>query len=167
MAKVIGLDRLNRKLAALPAAAQKRIREAMEASAKEIVAMMRALVPTDSGALRDSINWTWGNAPKGALTLAKVSQVGSGENVLTIYAGDKDAYYARWVEFGTAPHNVAKGGGTVKGRKQLSAGGGTGHPGSKAQPFFFVSYRALRKKAKGRVSRAITKAAKEVAAGGG
>jgi len=152
--KIQGLDRLNRKLRALPAVAQRRIRQAMEQGADEIVTMMKSLCPADSGDLRNSIAWTWGQAPKGALTLAKVTQTG-GENTLTVYAGNAEAFYARWVEFGTAPH---------------SAGGlfaGSTIPAVPASPFFFVSFRANRRKVKSRITRAINKAAKDVAAGGG
>jgi len=149
-----GLDSLNRKLRALPLVAEKRIRQAMEQGADEIVAMMKSLCPADSGDLKKSIAWTWGQAPKGALTVAKVKQA-SGENTLTIYAGNAEAYYARFVEFGTASH---------------IAGGefaGATIPAIPAQPFFYVSFRANRRKVKGRITRAINKAAKEVAAGGG
>jgi HK97 gp10 family phage protein len=157
--KVIGLDRLNRKLALLPVAARRRIREAMQQGADEIVAMMKALVPTDSGDLKNSIDWTWGTAPKGALTIATVRGQGmrntGSENTITIYAGNADAYYARFVEFGTAAH---------------TAGGmfaGATIPAIAASPFFFVSFRANRKRVKSRITRAINKSAKEVAAGGG
>ncbi|MBY5553724.1 HK97 gp10 family phage protein [Rhizobium leguminosarum] len=146
-----GLKELQRKLSRLPAVAKARIRAAMEQGADEIVTMMRSLVPTDSGDLRDSIAWTWGRAPKGALTLGKVQSVG-GDLTITVYAGNATAY-ARFVEFGTASH---------------TAGGkfaGATIPAIAASPFFFVSYRANRKKVKSRITRAINKAAKEVAAG--
>ena len=156
--KIEGLDRLNRKLAALPAAARKRIREAMEQGANEIVSMMKSLVPFKSGDLRDSIDWTWGSAPKGAMTIASVRSRGRGatgsENLITVYAGNAEAYYARFVEFGTSQH---------------TAGGkfaGTTIPAIPASPFFYVSFRANRRRVKGRITRAINKAAKEVAAGG-
>jgi HK97 gp10 family phage protein len=154
MAKVEGLDRLKRKLQALPVVARKRIREAMEQGADEIVALMKNLVPTDSGDLRESIAWTWGAAPKGALTLGKVKSVSGADNIITIYAGNAEAFYGRWIEFGTAAH---------------TAGGlfaGATIPAIPAQPFFYVSFRANRKRVKSRVTRAINKAAKEVAAGG-
>ena len=153
-AKIIGLDRLKKKLAKLPAAAQKRISEAMEQGADEIVGLMKSLCPRDSGALRESIAWTWGDAPKGALTLATVKGKGGSDNVITVYAGNAEAYYARFIEFGTAAH---------------TAGGqfaGSTIPAIPAQPFFFVSFRAMRRRVKSRVTRAINKAAKEVAAGG-
>ncbi|MDW9735147.1 HK97 gp10 family phage protein [Sinorhizobium meliloti] len=157
--KVNGLDKLNRKLALLPIVARKRIREAMQQGADEIVRMMKSLVPTDSGALKNSIDWTWGSAPKGALTIATVRGQGmrntGSENTITIYSGNADAYYARFVEFGTAAH---------------TAGGmfaGAAIPAIAASPFFFVSFRANRKRVKSRITRAVNKSAKEVAAGGG
>lgn len=137
MAKVQGLDKLRKKMRALPDVARKEIRAAMEKGANEIVAMAKGLVPVDNGDLRDSIGWTWGSAPKGSMTLA---QAGEGDFRLTIYAGNDRAFYARWVEFGTEQNT--------------------------AQPFFYPSYRALRKRTKSRISRAYTKAAKKVAAGG-
>lgn len=159
MAKVIGLDRLNRKLSLLPLAARRRIREAMGQGADELVATMKSLVPVDNGDLRDSIAWTWGAAPKGALTIATVRGRGmrntGSENTITVYAGNADAFWARWVEFGTAAH---------------TAGGefaGATIPAIPASPFFFVSYRANRKRVKSRITRAINKSAKEVATGGG
>jgi HK97 gp10 family phage protein len=149
-----GLTELQRKLARLPDNVKIRIRAAMEAGAEEIVAMMKSLVAVDSGDLRDSIAWTWGRAPKGAMTIGKVESTG-GDLTITIYAGNDKAYYSRFVEFGTASH---------------TAGGmfaGATIPAVAASPFFFVSYRANRKRVKSRITRAINTAAKEVAAGGG
>lgn len=153
MTKIQGLDRLKRKLAKLPAVAKQMIRQAMEAKANEIVAMMKNLVPVDDGTLRDSIGWTWGKAPKGSLTLASVQATGDSDMTLTIYAGNKEAFYARWVEFGTARH---KNGGLFA---------GSIHPGTTAQPFFFVSWRANKRRTVRAVRKATRDAAKKVAAG--
>lgn len=161
-----GLGGLRKKMAAIPALIEKRGAEAMEKSADEIVAMMKRLCPVDQGDLRDSIGWTWGDAPKGSFTVLK-SQKGDFEYNgmrITIFAGDEVAFYAHFVEFGTLPHNVAKGGGTVAGRAQLASGGGTGHPGSPARPFFYPSYRALRRRTRSRITRSTRQALKEVAA---
>lgn len=146
--RILNLDRLNKKLKRFPADVEQEVRKAMDQTATEMVAMMRSLVPVDSGALRDSINWTWGDAPQGAMVIGEVRQSGKGEGNLriTIYAGtrnkalgDMDAYYARFVEMGTRF--------------------------MRARPFFFVSYRALRRRGKSRISRAIGKAARKMAAG--
>lgn len=152
--KILGLAKLDRKLRRLPAAAKATIRAAMAEGADEMVAMMKSLVPVlkkpderrRAGALRDSIGWTWGKAPQGSMVLAMLKGAGMGGDLtITIYAGTRDkklgvddAYYARWVEFGTTK--------------------------MAAQPYFFVSYRANRKKAKSRIRKAINVSAKRVAA---
>lgn len=151
--KVLGLEKLNRKIKKLPAAAEKRIKEAMEVGANEIVSLMKSLVAVDSGELRDSIGWTWGDAPKYSQKIATVKS-SDGKLVITIYAGNNKVRYAHLVEFATRAH---ENGGQFA---------GTQHPGTAAQPFFFVSYRALRRRTKSRITRAITKSAKEVAASG-
>lgn len=154
MATISGKDRLLRKLRALPDIAEKRIMAAMEASANDVVSTMKRLAPVDEGDLQMSISWTWGDAPKGSMTVATVSRRRGGGPRITIFAGNREAYYARWVEFGTAQH---LNGGLFEGSK---------HPGTRAQPFFFVSFRAHRRRMKSALSRAITRAAKEVAAKG-
>lgn len=150
-AKILNRERLAAKLKAIPDAAKARIRGAMEQSAEEIVETMRSLVAVESGAVRASIGWTWGRAPKDAMIVAKVSD--GGELTITVFAGNDKAWYARLVEFGTAAH--------------VNAGrfAGSKHPGTLAQPFFFVAFRANRKKAKSRIARAVTRAAKDVVAG--
>jgi len=154
--RVLGLDRLKRKLRAFPKAVEAEIARAMETSANEIVAMAKSLAPVDDGDLQMSIGWTWGDAPKGAIVLGKVKSAGRGAGNLqiTVFAGGGDAFYARFVEFGTAPHTNA---GMFAGSK---------HPGTAAQPFFYPAYRALRRRARGRVTRSVNKAAKRIAAGG-
>lgn len=158
---VQGVSDLNKKVAAIPKRVEARARAAMEKGADELVEMMKRLVPVDDGDLRDSIGWTWGAAPAGAKVIMASEPDDRGLKV-TVYAGSEKAYYAAWVEFGTAPHNVALGGGTVAGVKQLASGEGNGHPGGKAQPFFFPSYRTLRKRIRARIRRETAKAFKFV-----
>lgn len=147
---VQGLKSLERKLTrTIPHRVRQATRDAMEKGAGEIVAMARSLVPVlkepdkrrVAGALRDSIGWTWGDAPKGSITIASSSPIGNGERI-TIFAGTRDkslgvadAFYARWVEFGT--QDMA------------------------AHPFFFPSYRFLKRRVKGRITRAMKKAIRE------
>lgn len=149
-----GLDQLNAKLRKLPEAAEKAIKVAMEQGAEEVVAMMKSLVPVDDGDLQMSISWTWGQAPKYSQKIASVKSK-DGKLDITIFAGNSKVRYAHLVEFGTAPH--------------LNGGmfAGTMNPGARKQPFFYVSWRAKRSKVKSRISRAITKSAKQVAASGG
>lgn len=142
-AKIIGLAKLHKKLQRMPEVAKNHIRAEMEKAAEEIVSMMRNLVPSPgngkyaTGTLRDSIGWTWGKAPRGTSVIATATASMGGDLTITFYAGGGDAFHARFVEFGTKHMN--------------------------AKPFFYVSWRANRKKARSRIRRAITKAAKEVA----
>lgn len=154
--RIKGADQLKRKLRDLPKSARDELAKAMERSAREIVALAKSLAPKDSGALRDSIGWVWGrNIPKGAMSLGTVGADDGKGLVITIYAGNDEAFYARWVEFGSAPH--------------INGGifAGTQHPGTAAQPFFYPAYRTFRGRAQRRNSRALGKAIKIVAQGGG
>lgn len=148
---IVGLAKLERKLKSLPDKAIAKIKTAMEEGAEEIVTMMRSLAPEDSGALRDSLGWTWGKKPKYATALATAKANLGGDLTITIYAGNSKVRYAHLIEFGTAAHTN---GGVFA---------GSHHPGTKGQPFFFVSLRANRKKVKSRIRRAVNKAAREVA----
>ncbi|WP_336801475.1 HK97-gp10 family putative phage morphogenesis protein [Kaistia sp. MMO-174] len=149
---ILGLAKLERKLSRMPLAATAAIRTAMESVADEIVRLARSLAPVDDGDLRASIGWTWGAPPRGSLTLGKVARSSLGRGLtITVYAGNSEAFWARWVEFGTAPHEV---GGKFAGAE---------HPGTRAQPFFFPAYRASRKSAKRKIGTAVRKAAKQVA----
>lgn len=153
---VKGVRELEKKLTVeFPKLVEQRVREAMAKAADQVVAQMKQrapvyvgddLVRSDKrhkgqpvipGALRDSIAWTWGEAPKGTVALGSV-QTGlnrEGATKLTIYAGNREAFYARWVEFGT--------------RKWAG------------NPFFFSTWRNNKRKVKGQLTRAIRKAIKE------
>lgn len=141
---VEGIAKMQRRLLkVVPDSVRVAVRQVLEQSAAEIVATAKELVPVESGALRDSIGWTWGDAPKGSLTLGSVRPAAAGTLRITIYAGNETAFYARWVEFGTEAH--------------ASGGGAAPHP------FFFPAYRLNKKKAKARATRAVSKALKEAA----
>lgn len=67
----------------------------------------------------------------------------------------------RFLEFGTRPHNVAKGGGTAIGKKQTEASGAIMHPGSVAKPHIFPTYRAMKPKIRSRIKSAVNRAIRE------
>lgn len=153
---VTGVKELERKLTKVfPALVEQRVKEAMAKAADQVVAQMKSRAPVYvgdeivrrdkrhkgqpviPGALRDSIAWTWGDAPKGTVSLGAV-QTGlnrEGATKLTIYAGNKQAFYARWAEFGTRKWS--------------------------GNPFFFSTWRNNKRKVKGMLTRAIRKAIKE------
>ncbi len=67
----------------------------------------------------------------------------------------------RWLEFGTAPHNTAPGGGTLKGRTDSLLGRGHMHPGTTAQPHIWPTWRAFQATANRMKRNAINKAFRE------
>ncbi|MGU3495930.1 HK97 gp10 family phage protein [Xanthobacteraceae bacterium A53D] len=154
MASIRGRDRLLKKLKQLPVVARSEIKQALAQSADELVAKQKALA--SSKRVADSIEQSWGDKPASGPTGMLVSGgpvAGDPDLTVWITAGSWEAYWARWEEFGTAPH---KQGGFMR---------GTMHPGTRARPFFFPPFRMMKKKMRSRISRASTRAAKKVAGG--
>lgn len=137
---VSGVDDMKKRLRAMPTAVRASGRAAMEKGAEEIVAMAKRLCPVDQGDLRDSIGWTWSDAPKGSLVLAQSTPTIAGNDRIVVYAGNNRAFYAAFVEFGTV--KMAR------------------------RSFFFPAYRSLKKKTLGRIQRSTRAALKSVAASG-
>ena len=133
--------RLRARLAKVPDVAREAAAAEMEICAQEIVDAMKAAVPVDSGKLRASIGWTWGDVPAGSFAIADIrSGKNKGDQYATlrikIYAGSRGAFYARFVEFGTA-HGV------------------------RAQPFFFPTWRAKKAEFRKRIRAAVKAAIKQ------
>lgn len=137
-------ERALRRMRAIPIKVREAVRTALAQNAEELVGMMKRLVPVDQGDLRDSIGWTFGDAPEGSMAAGTMGGGAGADDFggikVTVYAGSKAAWHARFVEHGTATHP--------------------------AQPFFFASYRALRRRMKSRLSRARNKAIREALAVG-
>lgn len=185
--KVKGLERLKRQLRLLPNSVRAAMADALEAGAQELVISIRAGAPVlavpqkgrRAGALRDSVNYSVGAPPKTSATGAlrmNFSSIEAGQInqaladaglQYTVYAGNDEAYYARWVEFGTAASTKGlRVGARATDIKQSKNGriARRSHPGTSAQPFFYPTIRAKKKPLKSRVIRATNKAAKAVAA---
>ena len=132
--------RLRARLAKIPDIAREAAAAAMEEGAQEIVDAMKMAAPFLSGDLRDSIGWTWGEVPAGSFV---IDEIRSGRNQgdqyatlrIKIYAGNREAFYARFQEFGT--------------RSQP------------AQPFFFSTWKRERAKFRRKIRAAIRKRIKE------
>lgn len=133
--KIRRKDALFYKLRKLRPSVDKELAKAINKGAKDFVDMARTLAPVDDGDLRLSFE----------------EKPMRGKMGITVSVGGEQAYYARWVEFGTAPHIQ---GGQFK---------GTFHPGTRAQPFFFPAYRIQKPRIQRRLTRAINLAAKQVA----
>lgn len=142
MAKSPQLERLNKRLEAIPKAVREAVQPALQKSGSELVGSMQHLAPVSEdgshgnppGALRDSIVMTTaGN------TTPPYSQPGGSrvvpENAVIVTAGNNAVRYPHLVEYGTAHAD--------------------------AQPYFWPSYRLLKKRVARRVKRAISKAVKD------
>lgn len=133
---VKNLDRLKRKLLALPRVVKEETRKAMEQGGAEMVSLARNLAPQDEGDLRNSIESTYYEDRHRVLITA-----GGPATEKPVKDGLDASYnYVGAIELG--------------------------RQGQPAQPFFYPAWRATKKKARSRLARAITKASKKVAAGG-
>lgn len=119
--QLTGLAELNEILQTLPAKIEANVlRGAMRAGQKVILEAAKANVPVKSGALRDSLK-------------IKTS-TRKGKASATLVAGDKRAFYAHMVEFGTAAHMIKP----KKAKSLFFAGLARqviDHPGAGQQPF--------------------------------
>ncbi len=130
---VSGLDALRRKLQAMQAQVKAEVQASLEQSGAEMVATARALAPVDEGELRDSIVMS----KPGELTplYGGGGQRKVGDLAVRVTAGDARTRYAFHIEAGTSK--------------------------MAARPYFWPAYRVLKKKIKGRTSRAIGKAVRK------
>ena len=166
-AKFTGREKALAKLAAVPARMRPKIRKAIAEGCKEITDMQKRMVPVGTGALRDSIRTIFGNVHLSSSgNLAQGVTGGDPDLTATIVAGDADAWYARQVEFGTAPHTIGprqKGGSIAINGNVLAPDRAVDHPGTAPRPFFYGPYRTLRKRVLRKVKSAGKKAVIEVA----
>lgn len=128
------LRRLQRRLNAIPQAVREAVTPALVKSGEELVARQQALVPVDTGALRDSITMT----PPGGTTPPHSQPGGTttaGPMQVLVTAGNTDVRYPHLVEYGTAA--------------------------APAQPYFWPAYRLSKKRIGNRIKRAIGKAVRE------
>jgi HK97 gp10 family phage protein len=131
MARSAQLTRLLAKMEAAKRAPLEAIRPALMQSGSELADMMRTLAPEDTGALKNSITVTGPGQSTPPYSQLGGSRV-AGETEVLITAGDADTRYPHLVEYGTADAD--------------------------AQPFFWPSYRLLKKRIQGRVKRAVAEA---------
>ncbi len=149
-----GLDKLNRKLKAIPKNAKTEARKSVVQGAREVANLQQNLVPYDEGELDDSIVVT---EPGG--TTPPYSQPGgslvAGPEQAIITAGNTKVRYPHLVEYGVKEHRA---GGMFEGATI---------PAIPAQPYFWPAWRALRRRVKSRVTRNINKSIKAAAQAGG
>lgn len=129
----VDTSKFSRKMRQMETLVHERLTEAVERWAARVVAEMRAMLAISWPALADdvTIDWTWGDAPSGAISVGRASKGREYDQLtVTIYARAKSGsgISATWFEFGTAQ------------RVQTTTGRRTGRV--TANPFFFPVYRA-------------------------
>lgn len=170
-------------LASIPKAIRDEVRKTIEAEAAAVVATQKRLVSKKSGALAKSIRYVMGDVAlassgnlsagggarsRGSRTGGSAGGVVRGDPDLsaTLVAGDREAWMARLVEFGSKAHVIrpknTQGSLSINGR-WLPPGEAVDHPGARPHPFFYGPFRAAKKRIKRRVSSAIGKAVKKAA----
>lgn len=149
MARTTSRKRWALTLRKLKPAIRQEIETATERNAKDVADLARRFMPADvSGALRRS---------------TKAEGYSDGPAIRwRVVSGDDEAFYARMVEFGTAPGVRGSEAVNAKGRKRTVQ---RNHPGTTARPYFFPAYRALRKRVKSRLSRGLSRAKKRALQG--
>lgn len=133
-------ERLRRRLNAIPAEIVRQVQAAVIASADDLAQVARALAPKDTGKLAESITVT----PPGAETPAYAEGGGrrtAGENQALVTVGNPEVRYGHFAEFGTVKEE--------------------------AHPFLRPAERLTRDKNRRRIARAIGRAIKTAAQGGG
>lgn len=119
--KVQGIQQLRTRIASMKRESVEEIRKALITSAENVQRVAKGLAPRDSGDLANSIRVV----------------PGAHDLQVRIVAGDRQVYYAQWVEFGRQDGSTSP------------------------QPFLMPAYRSELRRSKGRISRAITAAAKK------
>jgi hypothetical protein len=126
-------SKFRRKMREMETLVHERLTKAVERWADRVVAEMRAMLAISWPALAAdvTIDWTWGDAPSGAISVGRASKGREYDQLtVTIYARaqSRSGISATWFEFGTAN------------RVQVTTGRQTGR--ITANPFFFPVYRA-------------------------
>lgn len=155
-AKFANRDDVMKRLRAIVPAAEAELAKTQIEVTQELANRIRARAPRSPG----------GGDYAQSIQADRLVSRPSGQALISAPRGTKDPnatgvfadYIWRFLEFGTAPHNVAKGGGTVKGKISLRNGGGIGHPGTTAQPHIFPTYRAYRKTIRRKMASAVNRA---------
>lgn len=157
-AKVLGREALTKKLNQVAPLANKYAAEAKLQIATEAAERISDRAPISNSATAGDY--------AASIQAAKISDRPNSKGLFGATASkDPDAtgVFAAWIwhflEFGTRPHNVAKGGGTVLGKKQTD--GAKMHPGTRAQPHVFPTWRSMKAKAKKKIAEAVSRGVRE------
>lgn len=128
------LERILKRMEAIPKEVREQVKPALAASGQELARTMRMLAPEDEGDLKRSIAVTMPGDTTPAYSQPGGSRMAGPLEVL-VTAGNQDARHSHLLEYGT-----------------------TKMP---AKPYFWASYRLLKRRMRRRIARAIAKAVKD------
>lgn len=155
-AKVVGRGALMKRLNAIVPEADRYTAEAKLQAMQELADKVRVRAPT--GATLDYMESIEGDRIGDRQAQEVAGRRASKDPTA---AGLFAKFIWRFLEFGTAPHNTAKGGGTVLGQMKMREGGGNRHPGSRPFPHIFSTWREYRPTAAKKVRNALNKAIRQ------
>lgn len=154
MTEVQGLNKWERQIRRIPVSALQVLKDSQGKNAEKLANSIRAFVPRGkTNRLFKSVNWRRGPPPAGSgilkpkiLTDRQLTLLDN-DLLVSVYAGDDAAYYARFVEFGTKAHA----GRAFKQQRWEKATGRAarmkrGHAATRPRPFFYPVIRAYKDK---------------------
>jgi HK97 gp10 family phage protein len=154
---VEGTQRLRRLLNRIPDEVTAEVKKEIDDGAELVKFEMLKRVPVRDGTLAASIE-IWSG--KDGL----VKMIGPGAKTRR---AKLQAFYAKWVEFGTRPHSLSRGSRLAQPKRNRRGknAGGAQHPGTKPRPFIHPAFVAAKSKFRPRINAAIDRALKRVAGG--
>ncbi|MGN6208834.1 hypothetical protein [Asticcacaulis sp.] len=159
MTEVQGLNKWERQVRRIPGSAKQTLRDTQGKNAERLANSIRAFVPRGkTNKLFKSINWRRGPMPGGAgatgafrirqkILTDRQLVLMDDDLLVTVYEGNDDAYYAKFVEHGTKA-SVAR---DLKQTRAERARGASvrvkrAHHATKAKPHFYPVIRAYKDK---------------------
>jgi len=144
---VEGIGTIRARIDKLRPALEATAAKAMEEGAEQVVETMRRFVPrgteplpeTRTQRLWQSIGWTWGKAPEGAMILGRSKKLGGsaqGRKFITIYAGNSETMVGKRQQFQLA--------------RLMEFGAKDDH--FKAHPFFFPAWRIEKRRVRQKIT---------------
>lgn len=149
MVSVKGRERLRAKFRRMPEKVRAAVVGTLPLAADDLVAMQKRLAPHDKGNLRESIRKEAFENQDDAYRIKVVAGGTAATRRVVREGSGKVIDEAVLIEFGTKKH---KAGGKFAGARI---------PDQPPRPFFFPAYRALKRRIKSKIARAISKAVKE------
>jgi HK97 gp10 family phage protein len=134
---VPGLADLFKQLDELPVNIEKKLlRGALRAGQKVIMDLAKVNVPVSPPSKEDAKNWgAYAGALRDSIKISTRINRRTGQAEARLTAGNKKAFYATFVEFGTKPHQIT----SYQGKRLLGTPGHpvyvVHHPGAKKIPF--------------------------------